>query len=116
MHHFRRTFIVIDALDEHLSIDDGEHITEVTLLARLLDIQRQTARRLTMLITSRELDAIGNQLLDRTRLEIRANDDDVRAYVSSRINNNSPFAEKVRRDAEFAEAIVEGVVRKARGV
>ena len=114
--HFRRTFVVIDALDEHIPTDDGESTMEVELLTRLLDIQQQAPGRLAMLITSRDLDFIGNQLGDRTRLEIRAKSSDVRAYVGSRISKSFRFAEEVRNNPKLASEIVEGVVKKAHGV
>lgn len=116
MNYFRRTFIVIDALDEYLTPDENEHGTHIPLLYHLYSLQQEMPRRCTMLITSRESDFIRNELHDNTRLEIRAKDEDIRAYVNSRIHNNFPFAQNVKTNTDLADEIAKKVVEKAQGM
>lgn len=116
MKYFRRTFIVIDALDEHLTLDENEPSTHIPLLYHLYSLQKEMPQRCTMLITSRESDFIRNELHNNTRLEIRAKDEDIQAYVNSRIHNNFAFAENVKANTDLANAIAKKVVEKAQGM
>jgi hypothetical protein len=117
MNYFRRIFIVIDALDEHLTSED-EYSPEIPILAQLHEIQRRVPGRCSMFFTSREMDTIQNNLHQITRLDIRAHEDDIRSYVNSRIYDDKKFifAEKIRHDPALAEQIVDKVVEKAQGM
>lgn len=72
-------YIVLDALDECRN-DDG---TRQQLLARVRDLQSRFDVRL--LTTSRFLPDIVDVFKDSVRLEVRANDDDVRRFVAGQI-------------------------------
>ncbi|KAF2800927.1 hypothetical protein K505DRAFT_355332 [Melanomma pulvis-pyrius CBS 109.77] len=75
-----RVFIVLDALDEyHASTPAGVN----SLLASLFDLH--TKRRFNLLATSRPITAITSKFEGCMSKDIRANEDDVRSYVNSRM-------------------------------
>lgn len=116
--HFRRTFIVLDALDEHLPSEEDVYSPQIPLLFELINIQRRRPGRCTIFITSREIHSIREQLPNWTRLDIRASDEDIRSYVKSHINDSKKFtfAGDIRDDPALANEIVEKVVEKAQGM
>jgi Cdc6-like AAA superfamily ATPase len=116
--HFRRTFIVLDALDEHLSTGENGYSPQIPILYELNKVQREVPEGCTMLITSREIYSIQEQLCDFTRLDIRANDEDIRSYVNSRIQDDQKFrfAKEIRADPDLAEEMVRKLAEKAQGM
>lgn len=116
MNHFSRNFIVIDALDEHLTSHEYEYDGRISLLRCLYELQQEMPGRCTMLITSREMDSFPNELYDLKRLDIRAKDEDIQAYVTSCIHNDFPFARSVTANPDLADEIVKSVVEKAQGM
>ncbi|KAF7507610.1 hypothetical protein GJ744_010280 [Endocarpon pusillum] len=116
--HYRRTFIVLDALDEHLPSDEDNYSPENSLLSELKDIQQQKLGRCSFFMTSREIHSIQEQLQDWTRLDIRAKESDIRSFVKSRICDDKKFtfAGEVRADPGLAKEIIENVVEKAQGM
>jgi hypothetical protein len=87
MASFRRTVIILDAVDEHLPSGEDEYNPYIPLLRELNNIQQKLSGRCTMFITSREILSMQEQLQDRTRLNIRANEEDIKSYVKSRIHD-----------------------------
>jgi hypothetical protein len=116
--HFRRTFVVLDALDELLPFEDDGYSPQIPLLSELNNIQQEVPGRLALFITSREIYSIKEQLHDTTRLDIRANDRDVRSYVRSRICDEKKFAfaSQIRANLDISNEIEEKVVEKAQGM
>ena len=118
--HFRRSFILVDALDEHIINDDEENAAQLTLLDVLLDLQEQgdNSGGHTLLFTSRENGLIQERLAGCIRLDIRAADADIESYVRSRIGDPTKFkfAKKVRDDVDFGNLIVSRLVEKAQGM
>ncbi len=117
---FRRSFILIDALDEHITNEDEENALRLTLLDELLKLQKQGSglKGYTLFFTSRENHVIQEQLAGSVRLDIRAADSDIELYVRSRIVHSSQFrfANKIRGDAELANTIVDRLIEKAQGM
>ncbi len=113
---FRRSFIIIDALDEYLTSKEKDYDTQISLLCHLYDLQQEMPRKCRMLITSRELDSFPNELYDIKKLEIRATNEDIRAYVTSRIHSTFRFAKSITANPYLAKEIAEGVVKKAQGM
>ncbi len=115
---FDRTFIVLDALDEHLTSGQSGYSPHIPLLSELNNIQREAPGRCTMLITSREIYSIQEQLQNATRLDIRAADGDIRSYLDARIRNDQGFrfASQMRADPDLASKIVDEMVLKAQGM
>lgn len=91
--HFRRSFILVDALDEHIINDDEENAAQLTLLDVLLDLQEQgdNSGGHTLLFTSRENGLIQERLVGCIRLDVRAADADIESYVRSRIGDPTKF-------------------------
>lgn len=118
MKSFRRTFIVIDALDEHLISEEDDCSPQIPLLYELMNIQHKEPSRCTIFVTSREIPSIQDQLHDRVRLDIRANNEDIRLFVRSRIDDGSKFrlAKEVQTSPNLAEQIVQKLVEKAQGM
>ena len=117
---FRRSFILIDALDEHFTNEDEEKALRLTLLDELLKLQRQGSglKGYTLFFTSRENRVIQEQLAGSVCLNIRATDSDIESYVRSRIANPSQFsyANKIRENAELVNTIVDRLIEKAQGM
>ena len=117
---FRRSFILIDALDENFTNEDEEDVLQLPLLAELLKLQKQrrASNGYTLFFTSRENHVIQEQLAGASRLNIRAADSDIESYIRSRIANSSQFrfANKIQGDAELANTIVERLIEKAQGM
>ena len=118
MMHFRRAYIILDALDEHIPLGDDGFSPQIPLLRELINIQYKIPGRCTIFITSREIYSIQEQLPNRVRLDIRAQDEDVRVYVASRVYDDAKFtfASECRADPGLANEIVEKVVEKAQGM
>lgn len=118
MDEFRRIFIVLDALDEHLPSEEDKYRPHIPVLYELHNIQGRVPGRCTMLITSRVIDSIQKQMDGSTRLEIKANDEDIRSFVNSRIYDDKTFAfaEQIRARSSLAHEIVERLVEKAQGM
>ena len=117
---FRRSFILVDALDEHLINNDEENSMQLTLLNVLLTLpqQRNGSKGYTLFFTSRENGLIQERLDGCTRIDIYATDADITSYVRSRICDPAKFsfAKKVQKDANLGKLIVSGLVEKARGM
>ena len=117
---FRKSFILIDALDEHFTNEDEENALQLTLLDELLKLQKQGSgfEGYTLFFTSRENHVIQEHLAGSVRLDIRAADSDIESYVRSRIADPSQFrfADKIKGDAEFANMIVNRLTEKAQGM
>jgi hypothetical protein len=118
MGSFRRTFIILDAVDEHLPSRKDEYTPDIPLLRELKSIQKKVSGRCTIFITSREILSIQEQLQDLIRLDIWACEEDIKAYVTSRIFDDKKFtfAKDIRTDSALADEIVEKMVAKAQGM
>ncbi len=118
--HFRRSFILVDALDEHLIKDDEENAMYLTLLNFLLNLhqQKNSSGGYTLFFTSRENSLIKERLAGCARLDIYATNSDIESYLRSRICDPAKFrhAKKVQDDAELGDSIVRELVEKAQGM
>ncbi|KAL4806547.1 hypothetical protein BDV18DRAFT_152048 [Aspergillus unguis] len=80
---FLRVFIVVDALDECQLAND----CPARLITELFNLQ--AACGLNIFATSRFIPQIAERFAGSTTLEIRANDQDVRSYLGSRISQSA---------------------------
>jgi len=114
---FRRSFIIIDALDEHFTSEDEESILEVTLLEELLELQ-QTGPGYSLFITSRGNAVIQERLSGTVHIEISAANADIQLYLRSRIYDHRKFrfAKNMRDDNDLADLVVGSLLKKARGM
>lgn len=114
---FRRSFIVVDALDEHFTSEDEESLLEVTLLEKLLELQL-AGPGYSLFITSRGNAVIQQRLSGAVQIEISAANADIELYLRSRIYDRSKFrfAQKMRDDNDLADLVVGSLLKKARGM
>ena len=118
--HFRKSFIIVDALDEHLNEEEGDHASQMELFHRLQEFQRQSNATTCcrLFLTSRENLRIRDQLTGYTHIGIRAMDSDIISYLRSRIFDRTKFrfADKLRSTADLANMITEKLVQAAQGM
>ncbi|KAH8767818.1 hypothetical protein BGZ57DRAFT_797785, partial [Hyaloscypha finlandica] len=118
---FRRSFIIVDALDEHVDKEEDSAV-QMEFLARLRQIQLQSNPKnlCRLFFTSRENQSIQTQLqhFGCGRINIRAVDSDITLFVRSRIFDSSKFrfAAQVQRDADLARTITETLIKSAQGM
>jgi hypothetical protein len=69
-----------------------------------------------LLVTSRDLASISRSFNGTKRLDIHADDQDVRAYIESRILHESRLATLVERHPTLKEEIVREITGNVRGM
>jgi hypothetical protein len=104
-----KVFIIIDALDEYHESGDNRR----TLLLEL----QKLGSSLNILITSRPhvLD-IQHSFHDFTRLEIQANDDDLKNYIEERVTRDSRLRSIIRDDLVFQDMIIQRIFSNVKGM
>ena len=105
---FSKAFIIVDALDE-CSEDDNKR-------ANLLDTLLSLPKNVKLLVTSRPLPTIQSDLEGIARLDIRADEKDVRMYVKGRIPREKRLARHVTNDPDLGETLVQTIVKSAKGM
>lgn len=101
-----RTYIVLDALDECRNDDR----TLDRLLELVFSVQTQLIGKVSLLATTRFIPGILDQFMNVPRLEIRADDVDVRRYLDSQMNRlPRQVATNVAFCTEIKDKIVECV-------
>ena len=117
---FRRSFVVIDALDELLTNDDEGSGLRLDILDELLRLQEQRSSRAyySLFVTSRENRVIQQSLARSICVEILANSEDVESYIRSYISDTSKFrfADKVQADSDLGNEIVARLTESAQGM
>jgi hypothetical protein len=100
---YSKVFIIVDALDECRE-DDGTR-------ANLLQALRSLVGKVNLMVTSRDLVSIARDFQETKRIDILANDQDVRRYIEGRI------ARAPRRHLKvLQESIVRKIVENVRGM
>lgn len=105
---FSKAFIIVDTLDE-CSEDDNKR-------ANLLDTLLFLSKNVKLLMTSCPLPTIQIGLEGIARLDIRADDEDVRMYVKGRIPCKKRLVQYIRKDPDLGETLVETIVKSAKGM
>ena len=118
---FKRSYIILDALDENtLSIDknDADEGADLELVHALLPLQSPDEWSTRFFITSRESPVIEESLPSRIHITIRANDEDVRSYVDARIKDITRFrfAQEIAQRPDLELSIIDAIVTKAQGM
>ncbi|KAI9681865.1 MAG: hypothetical protein M1822_006942 [Bathelium mastoideum] len=96
-------YVVIDAFDE--CRDDRAR--------ELLHILRSLGDHVNLLITSRDIESIANQLGTHDKLEIKASRSDVEAYIRHVVQGGRRLSTEAKKEPTFTEEIVRIVADKA---
>ncbi|KAH8623207.1 hypothetical protein IG631_22364 [Alternaria alternata] len=104
---YSRVFIVIDALDEC----SASHGCRIALLSRIQELQNTCG--INLLVTSRFIPEIVEKFKTASMIEIQADRDDVRRYLSENMSRLPSF---VRNKAELQEEIISRIVEAVRGM
>jgi hypothetical protein len=105
---YSKVFIIVDALDE-CPEDEGRR---ANLLRALLSLPKMV----NLMVTSRPLATFETDLKGMTRLDILADDRDVRMYVEGRIPQERRLARHVRNDPTLHDILMETIVNSAKGM
>ena len=105
-----KAFIVIDALDE---LSDNE-----TSIADLVGAIKAIRRPIKVLVTSRALPRIRDQLLDAIEVEVRARDEDIRRFCQVMLEDRRMLRLKsaMKADNSLQEQIISSITSKAKGM
>ena len=117
---FRRSFILIDALDELPNVEDGRPVFEIDIVKHLYELQRVMTSKVgcSLFLTSRENVQIEKQLDNCRRIDIYAAESDIRLYIESQICDSHKFryAKDLARSPELGDRIISTLVGKATGM
>lgn len=102
----RTAYLVVDAVDEC-----SEDVRNT-----LMKCFRSLPEQIRLLVTTRHIDEILLNFRDSPRVEIRANPDDLKKYVASRIESNRRLESHVRNHASLLQDICDRVTAKADGM
>ncbi|KAJ4290853.1 hypothetical protein N0V90_010048 [Kalmusia sp. IMI 367209] len=103
---FSRVFIVVDALDECSENTRDEFLAEL----------RQLQPSVNLMITSRPTLVIESELPGAARLDIQANDRDIRRYLKGRIEKERRLRRLLTSDLALQGSVVETIVQNSRGM
>lgn len=103
-------YVAIDALDE--CIDKSGRIIWNGLLSKL----RSSVSNLRLLYTSRDIEDIAGILTGSTRIEIRAMEADIQAYVQAQVKSAESLLQICEQDAELENKISLAISSKAEGM
>jgi hypothetical protein len=103
-----RAFLIVDALDEC----DETRGTHRDLMAELLRLPSNTS----LMITSREIPSIRDELNQFCRLEIQATEIDIRTYLERCIERESRLKGHVQADPVLGITLLDTVVTKVQGM
>lgn len=100
---YKRIYVVLDALDE--CTDDVRW--------ELIEILREIEPRVHLLVTSRDLNSIEEELQDFERQEIKANKADLELFIDHHIQKNKNLRKIVQKSPTISEDIKVAVVTTA---
>jgi len=103
-------YVVIDALDECIDKNGGIFWNE--LLSKL----KSSISNLRLLYTSRDIEVIADILTGSTRIEIRAHEADIQAYVQAQLKSAECLLQICEKDAEMKNKIPQAIASKAEGM
>lgn len=103
---FSRVYIIIDGLDECSEANS----TRSNFLAGINDIRPY----ICTFVTSRYLPSIERELPGATRLQVEAKDEDIRKYLTQRLQKWEFLKRHLEKDPSLREIIIESIVSKAR--
>ena len=105
---FSQVFIVIDALDE-LAEANGTRELFIKEIQKLLP-------KVHLLVTSRWVPSIQQQLETPLHVEIRASDKDITEYLKERMAVATRLQRHVKEDPQLQETIIRTIVKNCQGM
>jgi len=105
-----KVYVVIDALDE--CIDKNRRIIWNGLLSEL----KSSVSNLGLLCTSRDIADIASILTGSTRIEIRASEADIKAYVQAQLKSEESLLQICEQDLDLQNKVPQAVASKAEGM
>ena len=105
---FATVFVVVDALDE-CSEEDGRRQSLMVELTKLMPIVR-------LLVLSRDIPNIRQQLPNAVLVNIKASDGDILNYINTRIAKSERLMNYVTKDESLRQLIQTSVSEKACGM
>lgn len=103
----------VDEFDEVYFVVDGLDECSEELRWELMEQLEKCQPQLHLLITSRYLDAISEELADFKRYEIKANRADIELFIDRQIQKNRNLRRLVQRNHALREDIKDSVLRTA---
>lgn len=103
---FLRVYVIIDGLDECSEANS----TRSQFLAAINNIRPQ----ICTFITSRYLPSMEKELRGATRLHLEANEEDIRNYLTQRLQKWHFLKPHLEKDPSLHQSIIESIVSKAR--
>lgn len=101
---YKRLFIVIDALDECNSAERKEFIAELGKFSA------------NVMITTRHIPDILESFPEASRLEVRANEKDIKEYLIHEISSDTSFKRLTDRDSSLVADVVQGITQRTEGM
>lgn len=105
---FEEVFIVIDALDECPERDQTRKL--------LLVETRGLLPKVSLMVTSRDMPSIEIMFKHDTRLEIRAQDQDVRKFINSQMDQRDELIDLLEGHRDVRSSIIATVLEKTSGM
>ena len=105
---FDKVFIVIDALDEYPELEK----TQKSFLAEI----RGLLPKVRLMVTSRNIPSIENMFKHDTRLEIRAQEQDVRKFIKSQMEQRDDLVDLLEGHDDVRSRITSRVLEKTNGM
>ncbi len=105
---YEKVFVVIDALDECTE----SSFTRKDLLDRLLDLVPD----IRLLVTSRHIASIESRFRSECRVEISANEEDIKAFVLTYIERTDQLRELLEGSNDLHNTIIDSVLQKTGGM
>ena len=103
-----KVFIVIDALDEYPELEK----TQKSFLAEI----RGLLPKVRLMVTSRNIPSIENMFKHDTRLEIRAQEQDVRKFIKSQMEQRDDLVDLLEGHDDVRSRITSRVLEKTNGM
>ena len=103
---FSKVRIIIDALDECPEADQARR----NLLEEIGKLDRAS-----VLVTSRNIP-IQSEMRSVTRLDVRADDLDIKKYIEERMSRSDRIKKLAEKDPTLYDAIKQAILEKAKGM
>ena len=105
---FSRTYIVVDAVDECPERDNTR--------SRFIQTVINSVTNLSLLVTSREIVTIGDDLGEPVKLDIAASPDDVRSYVNEQCRLGGRLKKHIQEDPDLKDKITNVIMQNFDGM